>query len=86
MSVYVDQLQRSRTRWASACHMYADTDEELESMAGKICMHPDWRHGDHYDLTTSRRIAAVSLGAIEMTARKLASLRKARKHKSRDSS
>ena len=80
MAVYVDHPRPVHFRnWVSACHMYADTDAELETMAGKICLHPDWRHGDHYDLTTTPRNAAIHFGAIEITARKLARLRKTRK-------
>lgn len=80
MSVYVDdtfeavprtsQARRCGNKW---CHMFADTNEELESMARRVGMKPQWiqnvgmgRHREHYDLVPSRRAAAVKAGAIEI--------------------
>lgn len=76
MAVYVDPLLHHGKRNAPhcfrgkpACHMYADTPEELHTMARRIGMKPSWfqRHPvvDHYDLVESRRDEAVRLGAIE---------------------
>lgn len=68
---------RTRSRW---CHLTADTQEELHAFAARVGMRREWfqtckrrcgREGDpcihwHYDLTTSRRARAVSLGAVEI--------------------
>ncbi len=81
MSVYVDQLRpREPKSRMDSCHMVTDTDEELEAMATRLALHPHWRDRDHYDLDTYLRNTAIKYGAIEITARKLARLRKARKH------
>lgn len=64
------------SRW---CHMLADTREELDAMALAIGLRPQWiqRPGtafEHYDLTTSRRAAALRAGAIAITWRESAQL------------
>lgn len=52
------------------CHMFADTDEELEDMARKIGLSPAWIQkpresiGPHYDISKSKRAWAVLNGAI----------------------
>lgn len=51
------------------CHMFADTEEELDEMADKIGLNKSWkqkRHtGDvHYDISKSKRELAVKQGAI----------------------
>ncbi len=75
MSVYVDPLRdwggSKGFRWKTSCHMYADTDEELHTMALAIGMKKTWFQGDprlpHYDLRPERRVAAVAAGAVEHT-------------------
>jgi hypothetical protein len=81
MSVYVDKSfemaasepQAFRTgakhghRW---CHMWADTEDELHTMAKRIGMRREWfqdngRSLPHYDLVPTRRTAAIKIGAIE---------------------
>ncbi len=72
MSVYVDPLfshSGSDTfKWKESCHMYADTLEELHSMALKIGMKLSWFQNkeslQHYDLVASRRKLAIRYGAI----------------------
>jgi len=79
MSVYVDPIFRHGGsigfRWEESCHMYADTDAELHSMAAAIGMKRAWfqpRGGlPHYDLVPARRRAAVKLGAVEHSRREL---------------
>jgi len=74
MSVYVDTLMDHgwvlRGRRVKSCHMIADTSEELHALAERIGMRRSWFQAKssvpHYDLTASRRRAAVSLGAIEV--------------------
>lgn len=77
MTVYVDPLMEyggsATFRWAHSCHMMADTDEELHRFARKLGLKRQWhqpgppRHSvSHYDLNSSRRVAAVKAGAIEV--------------------
>ncbi len=59
---------RNGHRW---CHLYADTEEELHAFAARIGMRRGWaqvsRRGvPHYDLTPSRRSAAVKAGAVQL--------------------
>lgn len=80
MTVYVDKLveyQRGIVREASRvkywCHMFADTEEELHTMAQAIGMRRQWfqpfpTHSlPHYDLSQSRRAEALRQGALEWT-------------------
>ena len=77
MTVYVDELRNypvsPRWRYGLACHMTADTLEELHAFAGKLQLRRAWfqphRHIPHYDLTARRRAAAIRAGAIEVKAR-----------------
>ena len=73
MAVYVDTFQiwaqtKIRCFKAGSCHMTADTLDELHAMARKIGLKRIWfqehpRH-PHYDLTESRRTAALAAGAV----------------------
>lgn len=79
MSVYVDQLfktpkayrksKRAAWWWERACHMWADSLEELHEMADRIGLKRQWcqTHTDpqHYDLTATKRAAALRAGALE---------------------
>lgn len=73
MPVYVDELHKWPTRikcfQAGSCHMVADTLEELHVMAETIGLSRGWfqdkKRLPHYDLTVSRRAAALKAGAIE---------------------
>lgn len=83
--VYVDELRRCPQkakgmagRWfgdgKQSCHMTADTPEELHAFAKMIGMKREWAQHEgrltlHYDLTPTRRAAAVYNGAKEVTAR-----------------
>lgn len=53
----------------ASCHMYADTLEELHFMASKIGLKRSWfqdsKSLQHYDLTPSKRMLALSSGAVE---------------------
>lgn len=75
MTVYVDDADIPAdvdnggrvisSRWV---HMMADTVEELDAMARRIGLRPQWRQdkrsGVHYDLTSGRRRAALNAGAV----------------------
>ncbi|MCD0164445.1 DUF4031 domain-containing protein [Deinococcus sp. 12RED42] len=82
MAVYVDGITdyqgsvggyvgRVSQKW---CHMTADTLDELHVLAAKIGLRRAWfqsshlLHHCHYDLTPSRRAAAVRAGAVEVSA------------------
>lgn len=68
MSCYVDALQNYGWGLGRSCHLIADTLEELHAMAANIGMKRSWfqeHSSPHYDLTSSRRKAALELGAIE---------------------
>lgn len=78
MSVYVDYLMEwPRTKawpYGEACHLMADTLDELHAFAAAIGMRRAWFQGPpkhrfpHYDLTAKRRLVAVAAGAIDMPA------------------
>lgn len=83
MTVYVDEMQPCRPnknwRWREACHMFADTPEELHALALRIGLRREWYQTPekktlgHYDLTRSMRRKAIKAGAvscdIEVTAK-----------------
>lgn len=79
MSVYVDDANIAvsvpngkRTVTSRWCHMTADSTAELLDMASAIGLKHVWiqragKPGEHFDLTITRRRAAVRAGAIEIT-------------------
>jgi outer membrane lipoprotein SlyB len=58
--------------------MMADTLDELHEMADCLGLKREWFQGDHYDISKSKRVQAVKLGAIETTSRDL--VKRFRKH------
>jgi Protein of unknown function (DUF4031) len=78
VAVYVDQLFKTEPsrRWPyrMACHMWADTSEELDAMAHRLNLKLSWKQnpgkpGEHYDLTERMREFAVRRGVVESTGR-----------------
>lgn len=77
MSVYVDPLfeaspcrGQKRWFWPHACHMWADTADELDAMAERLHLKRQWKQNpltvnEHDDLNASKRFQAVKLGAVE---------------------
>lgn len=70
--IYVDPLRvvtpHSQWRYPEACHMIADTAEELDAFASRIGLRRSWRQASdppHYDLTRKRREKALKAGAID---------------------
>jgi hypothetical protein len=66
------------------CHMIADTHVELMAMADAIGVQRRWlqqagNHGEHFDVSLSKRAMAVRLGAVEVTTRVLAERAAARR-------
>jgi len=75
VAVYVDDMF-APYRGMKMSHMLADTEEELHAMADSIGVNRKWYQGDHYDVCLSKRAAAVRLGAIEVTMREIAKIRR----------
>ena len=78
MAVYVDDMRAQFGRMIM-CHMLADTDEELHTMADKIGVRRKWHQKagtphSHYDICMSKREIAVKFGAIEIDRYKVAEI------------
>lgn len=69
MAVYVDNA-RLPYRGMLMCHMWADTEAELHTMAQRIGIKRKWfqkppkASWKHYDICLTKRAKAVALGAI----------------------
>ena len=61
MTVYVDDM-RALFRGMVICHMIADNEPELHSMAAQIGVARRWYQGDHYDISLGKRALAVRYG------------------------
>lgn len=89
MSVYVDEMstciQSEKWPYKYACHLVADSVEELQEFAMRLGLHPSWfqnkPESPHYDLTTRMRQRAIRLGAIALSRKKF--LKLMRKYHSR---
>jgi len=78
MAVYVDQLidhgVTAKWRHGKACHLIADSVDELKAFAVEIGMRVEWfQPGStpHFDLTEQLRERAVACGAVELNRRQL---------------
>jgi hypothetical protein len=85
VSVYVDDMRAGFGRMVM-CHMIADTNDELLTMADKIGVSSKWlQHpgtpGEHFDIALSRRAIAVELGAVQITQRQCAAMTGLRRRK-----
>ena len=79
MAVYVDPLTTveptAKWKWTQACHMFADSVDELDKLALSIGLFPEWRQNSnlggfvHYDLTASKRKKAIAAGARQLDSR-----------------
>lgn len=79
MTVYVDELQRWPTKIRrlrdGACHLTADTVEELHAFAASLGLRREWYQplsSPHYDLTPAKRQRAIELGAAFVPAKEQA--------------
>lgn len=73
MTVYVDNMRAPFGRMIMS-HMIADTDTELHAMADRIGIARRWHQGDHYDVSQSRRAAAIAAGAVAIARRQLSAM------------
>lgn len=85
MSVYVDSMFHQYGRMLM-CHMVADTHEELLAMADRIGVKRKWlQHegepAEHFDVCSSKRLAAVRAGALEVSSRRIVELIRAKRGK-----
>jgi hypothetical protein len=75
MTVYVDdsripaRVGRLSARWS---HLLADTPDELHAFAARLGLRREWFQDKpngrwHYDVTESKRVAAIRLGATPVT-------------------
>ncbi len=84
MTIYVDELRdvravMGRGRPGLWCHMVSDDGlEPLHALAHQLGLPPrafqDHARHPHYDLTPSLRAQAVTLGAVEVSTRQLATI------------
>lgn len=77
MSVYVGVPMWPYRNW-TMCHMFADTEEELDAMADKIGLQRSWKQRKrnrkpgtvgalvHYDIAESKRRLAIKAGAVDL--------------------
>lgn len=85
MAVYVDTMRAVYGRMVM-CHMLADSELELHSMAARIGVARRWHQKagtphSHYDIYLSKRALAVKAGAIEVgRAELVAVIRRKRQH------
>lgn len=75
MAYYVDKVidhpKTAAWPFGAACHLFADTEEELHALARLIGLRREWFQADsslpHYDLTPGKRFLALKKGAHELT-------------------
>lgn len=70
MAVYVDNMDAGYGRM-KMCHMFADSDAELLSMADRIGVQRKWHQypgtiKSHFDICLSKKAMAIQLGAAEI--------------------
>jgi len=74
MSCYVDPLYNTQPKknwpYKRACHLFADSIEELHEMAGLVGVarsNLQYRADfPHYDLTANKRLQAIARGAVQV--------------------
>lgn len=83
MSVYVDPMQpcikSSKWPYDQACHLIADSVEELHEFARQLGLHRSWfqdHNIPHYDLVGGIRRQAIRLGAVSVSVKDFVKLMK----------
>jgi hypothetical protein len=74
VTVFVDDMYTvpmGRFGRMKMSHMIATTDDELHAMAARIGIARRWYQGDHYDVSMTKRAAAIAFGAVPVTLRQL---------------
>jgi hypothetical protein len=82
MTVYVDdsripaRVGRLSARWS---HLLADTPQELHAFAARLGLRREWFQDKpnglwHYDVTESKRLQVIRLGATSVTWRETAEI------------
>jgi hypothetical protein len=76
--VYVDSMRAPLGRMVM-CHMFADSTDELLTMADRIGVARRWiqdagTYREHFDISLGKRRLAVQYGAKEIGVREVASL------------
>lgn len=72
MAVYVDDMYRTplgQFGRMKMSHLIADTLPELHEFAQRLGLKRSWFQRDHYDISMSVRVRAITLGAKEITLR-----------------
>lgn len=83
MTVYVDNMRAKFGRMIM-CHMVADSTDELLAMADTIGVDRKWiqkpgTHQEHFDISKTKRRAAIAAGAQEITMMQLGRMLHARR-------
>jgi len=83
MPVYVDNYYKytaSHFGRIRMSHMFADSEEELDTMAEKLKLKPKWKQGKgpvaYFDIGMSKRQDAIAYGAKEVTCQEMVKIRK----------
>ncbi len=69
MAVYVDDVRHRFGRMVM-CHMWADTDDELHAIAGRLGLKRIWfqqppkASWKHYDISLSLKAKVIGMGAV----------------------
>ena len=83
MTVYVDSTKTPYGRMLMS-HMVADSLDELHTMAFKIGLRRKWFQDvrlPHYDVSQSKKLLAINLGAVEISSKELIAISKRMKSK-----
>lgn len=85
MTVYVDDARNPYGRMLMS-HMIADNSEELFEMACKVSVSTRWvqhrgTYKEHFDVCQERRLTAIAMGAVKVTAKELCKMLLERRRK-----
>lgn len=83
MSVYVDDAKNPYGHLIMS-HMVADNHYELMQMARRLALKPEWlqrggTYREHFDISQTKRRAAIKFGAIPVNSRDLVRITSAKR-------